>query len=138
MVNAGSVLRQKAEDKYEGEVEAFLEAERREKERVELQRLKQEYLVKREESTTRMGVVRKPSAQERRDLIRAHTTGKWTGTVPTSRLGLGEAGGTGKKKGQGPGAKPLDQIASRFPHSLFEKNRGESAGGGDRGRRGNE
>ena len=83
--------------------------------------------MKREESTTRMGVVSKPSAQERRDLIRAHTRGKWTGTTPTSRQGFASAG---KKKGQGPGAKPLDEIASRFPHSLFEKNRGESAGRG--------
>eukprot|EP00946_MAST-07B_sp_MAST-7B-sp1_P004476 g4476.t1 len=120
VVDEGSVLRKKAEDRYEREVEASLEKVRREKERAQLQKLKQEYLVEREESTTRMGVVSKPSPKERRDLIHAAVNGKWTGTAPSSRLGLGVESGSKRK---GSGAKPLDEIATRFPHSLFEQQR---------------
>ena len=120
VVDSKSVLRQKAEKKFSKQVAAGLEQVRQEKEKEQLQLLKQEYLVRREESTTRLGVVSKPSAKERRDLVRAAVNGKWTGTAPTSRKGLGDAGGAKKK---GPGAKPLEEIPTRFPHSLFEKHR---------------
>ena len=76
-----------------------------------------------EESTTRMGVVGKPSPKERRDLIHAAVNGKWTGTAPSSRLGLGVESGSKRK---GSGAKPLDEIATRFPIPFLNSNANES------------
>jgi phosphoenolpyruvate-protein kinase (PTS system EI component) len=113
-INKDSVLRQKAELQFEREQEAALEREKQKQLKKQLAELKEQYL---EERSTAKSVIR-VELKESKDIVKRAANGKWTGTVPLSRV-KGEF--SSSKKGAGP--KKLEDIPTRFPHSLFDRDK---------------
>jgi hypothetical protein len=118
-LNKDSILRQKAEETFEREKTAALELVRQKASKVKLEKIKEIYV---EERSLAKSLIRVSGGidgenLERKCLIHKAAKGEWTGSQPLSRMKV-----TPSKSSKNKGPKNFEDIPSRFPHSLFDRN----------------